>query len=410
MESRCLVVKKMKDSGIEWIGTIPSNWEVRKIKNYYSLQTGFTPDTKNNDYYSEEYGFDWITISDLNGNKTIPPCSKSKISQIYVDKFKPQIVPKGSLLYSFKLSVGQVAFADRDIYTNEAIASFLQSNDVNLNFLYYSSFMILENANENIYGAKLLNQDLIRNAYIVFPPLDIQNKISDFLDEKVSEIDFVIGKAKETIEDYKKYKQAIITQAVTKGLNPDVIMIDSKIYNMNFIPAHWNLVKFKYLATLNNGKEVAVEDGNIPVYGSGGIFKYTDKPLHTGTSLLLGRKGTIDKPMLVNGSFWTVDTMFYTSEIKGISEKYLFYCTSSIIDFGFYKSGSVLPSMTQTELNNIYITVPPFEEQQQIADYLDQKCSEIDTLISQKGTLIADLEKYKKSLIYEAVTGKIEIE
>ena len=149
-------------------------------------------------------------------------------------------------------------------------------------------------------------------------------------------------------------------------------MKDSGVEWIGEIPENWSTCRIKNVATISNGKEIEVDGGNIPVYGSGGIFKYTDKPLFSGISLLLGRKGTIDKPMLVSGDFWTVDTMFYTSSIRQIVPKYLFYCAKSLICFDFFKSGSVLPSMTQTELNDVYITYPKTCIQTEIADYLEK--------------------------------------
>jgi len=204
----------MKHSGVEWIGEIPENWEVRKVKHYYNFQTGFTPDTRRQDYYDDMNGIDWVNISDLSEDRIIEN-TKAKISSKYLKDYFPKIIPNGSLLYSFKLSVGQVAFAGKDIYSNEAIASFLPSNRYNLNFLYYSSFMIIKNANENIYGAKLLNQDLIKNAFIVFPPVLEQQQIADYLDRTCSDINAMITEKQTTISDLESYKKSLIYEVVT---------------------------------------------------------------------------------------------------------------------------------------------------------------------------------------------------
>ena len=131
------MAREYRDSGIEWIGQIPKEWEIGKVKNYYSLQTGFTPDTKNELYYDDN-GALWVNISDMGDSHYINN-TKKRISNYYIKKFNPTIVPMGSLLYSFKLSVGTVAIADEEMYTNEAIASFLQGENVNLNYLFYSS-------------------------------------------------------------------------------------------------------------------------------------------------------------------------------------------------------------------------------------------------------------------------------
>lgn len=206
---------EMKDSGIKYIGAIPSAWTIRRIKDIYTLQTGFTPDTKQSDYYDDENGLDWITIADLGSEKNIPKSTKSKISRKYVNLFRPVPTPKGSLLYSFKLSVGQVAFTDRLIFTNEAIASFLPTNDVCLNFLYYAAFLIEYNANTNIYGAHILNQQLIKNAHIVNPPIDEQHEIAKYLDSKCLEIDAIVFCKKQQIETLSRYKKSLIYEYVT---------------------------------------------------------------------------------------------------------------------------------------------------------------------------------------------------
>ena len=189
-----------KNSGIEWIGEIPDDWTVGALKYFYSMQTGFTPSTQNDNYYDDESGMIWVTISDItNAGKYIYD-SKSKISKKYLTDYTPKITPSNSLLYSFKLSIGTVAFAGVPLYTNEAIASFIKTEKVNLDFLYYSSFLILYNANTNIYGAKLLNQDLIRNAKIIFPPLSTQQKIADYLDKKCAAVDRLIENQRAQIE------------------------------------------------------------------------------------------------------------------------------------------------------------------------------------------------------------------
>lgn len=206
--------RPMKDSGIEWIGEIPEEWETGKVKKYYNIQIGFTPDTKNELLYDDTNGYDWVNISDMIDGQTIIN-TKKKISQYYIEICKPKIIPKGSLMYSFKLSVGQTAYAGKNIYSNEAIASFLPSETVNLFFLRYSSIFIILNAQTNIYNAKILNQDLIKNAYVIFPTLDEQQRIADFLDQKCAEIDKLIEKKEQLVSELESYKKSLIYEYVT---------------------------------------------------------------------------------------------------------------------------------------------------------------------------------------------------
>ena len=236
-------MREMKDSGIEWIGEIPADWEVSTIKREYVFQTGWTPDTTHEEYFVGENI--WINISDMKSKVVYD--SEKHISDEAVRLASMNISPKGSLLYAFKLSVGAVSFCGIDMYTNEAIATFLPGKN-NLRFLYYTApIFIIKNANENIYGAKLLNQKLIRNAKIVIPPLEVQKRIADYLDRKCSQIDDIIARQQEVIEKLKAYKLSVITEAVTKGLNPDAPMKDSGVEWIGEIPEHWKMVRLKFL-------------------------------------------------------------------------------------------------------------------------------------------------------------------
>ena len=205
---------EMKDSGIEWIGEIPRDWNVIRVKDKYKYSTGFTPDTKRSDYYNDINGYEWVTISDLNDDKIKTP-TKALISRDYVHTtFRKQIVP-GCLLYSFKLSVGQVAITDRPLFINEALAAFEPSPDNCINFLRYSSLLIEFNANINIYGAKILNQQLINDAYIVFPHLDEQKRIASFLDTKCAQINSIIEDKQKQLDTLSEYRKSLIYEYVT---------------------------------------------------------------------------------------------------------------------------------------------------------------------------------------------------
>jgi type I restriction enzyme S subunit len=183
-------------------------------------------------------------------NRTIID-SANKITEKAIQDFRPTIVPKGSLLYSLKLTVGKVAFNETDCYTNEAIFSIDQSKNVNLNFFYYSlPEQIIKNANENIYGAKILNQELIKNANLLVPSPSEQLAISHYLDRETAEIDQLIEDKKRLIELYEEEKIAVINQAVTKGINPDVPMKDSGIEWLGEIPEHWEMKRIRHVAQI----------------------------------------------------------------------------------------------------------------------------------------------------------------
>ncbi|WP_426272269.1 restriction endonuclease subunit S [Exiguobacterium sp. R-17] len=168
------------------------------------------------------------------------------------------------------------------------------------------------------------------------------------------------------------------------------------------IPNEWKLYRLKEVVSIKNGKEVELElDEGIPVYGSGGVFKYTDRYLHDGKSVLLGRKGTIDKPQYVEGKFWTVDTSYYTIVNEEKFSTKLFYYMSQCFDYKYFQSGSTLPSMTQLDLGLIKLPIADNFEQKLIVEFLDNKVGEIDKAIKLLKQEIEKLEEYKKNIISE---------
>ena len=411
--------REMKDSGYYWIGKIPINWQIRKVKDLYQIQTGFTPDTKREEYYADEIeGYDWLTIGDLDGKMYIPHITKNHISKLYVQKFSPSIIPKGSLLYSFKLSVGQVSITNRDIYSNEAIASFIPHSGVCLEFLYYSSSMIVENANENIYGAKILNQELIRNARVVCPPIEEQKKIALFLNKKCLELDNVFEKTRASIEEYKKLKQAVITQAVTKGIRGNREMKDSRSTWFGQIPSDWNMRKIKYIFKIQ--KDIAGEEGHaiLSITQKGikpkdlsknegqlaenysnyqlvhiGDFAMNHMDLLTGWVDVSQYEGVTSPDYRV---FGLIDKDNYCSQY------YLYLMQMCYTNRIFYGLGQGVSGLGRWRLQadkflNFSITVPSYEEQKDIANYLDKKCSAIDELIAKKEQYLFEIENYKKS-------------
>ncbi|MEY4540545.1 MAG: hypothetical protein RLZZ306_2302 [Bacteroidota bacterium] len=177
------------------------------------------------------------------------------------------------------------------------------------------------------------------------------------------------------------------------------------------IPTNWDVKKIKFISKICNGqdqKAVLDEDGIYPIYGSGGIFGKANSYLFDKPSVLLGRKGTIDKPQYVEVPFWTVDTSYYTKIHKGFSVR-LFYYLCTTINFELYKYGSAIPSMTQGHLNEIKFAIPKsFDEQVSLANYLDHKTTKIDNLIAKKESLIQLLEEERVSVITQAVTKGLD--
>lgn len=176
------------------------------------------------------------------------------------------------------------------------------------------------------------------------------------------------------------------------------------------IPEHWDIKRLKYCLTICNGKdykEIEDPEGKYPVIGSGGQFAFANHYIYNKPSILLGRKGTIDAPLFVTEPFWTVDTMFFTQIHREYEGLFLFYCAKTI-PFDYYTTGTVLPSMTQSNLANHFIAAPPLPEQKAIADFLDRETGKIDGLIDKREKLITLLREKRSALISHAVTKGLD--
>lgn len=181
---------------------------------------------------------------------------------------------------------------------------------------------------------------------------------------------------------------------------------DSGVERLGSIPYSWQIVRLKNVLKIRNGrdyKDVEVESGGYPVYGSGGIFKRSSSYLYDGKSILFGRKGTVDKPLLVSGRFWTVDTMFYSEVFDNALLEYIYY-QALIFPFDLLTTNTALPSMTQEDLLELNFVLPPMNQQTQIANFLDYETAQIDTLIEKQQTLIQLLKEKRQAVISHAVT------
>lgn len=435
--------KEYKDSGVEWIGEIPSHWKLNKLKREFEFSVGGTPASGNMDYYTsnEDEGYRWVNISDLN-NKVISD-TKSYVTLEGIKNTSMNLVTKGSLLFSFKLSVGQVAFIEKSMYTNEAIASFSSENNKNsLKYLYYAGpIYIVENANENIYGAKILNQELIKNADIVLPPKDEQIKIANYLDKKTSQIDNLISKKEELIETLKASRTKLISETVTKGLDKNVPMKDSGIEWIGEIPSHWSAKRLKNIANMFGGNAFdsslfsdegvqIIRIGNLyqnklslerqPIYCPYEKINSYKKYIITKGDILMSLTGTLGKrdygfAILIeeNEQFLLNQRVAKITHGKDVYNRYLLYIlwSNSYLNQLFSKpSGTKQGNLSNEEILSIYIAfTEDLGEQKRIADYLDEKTSKIDILISKIEKQIELLKKAKQKLITEVVTGKIDV-
>ena len=381
--------RKMRDSGVSWIGEVPEGWEFSKIKYHCTMKSG-----------------DNITALDISDNGEYPVYGGNGLRgfyKIYNKNGNHILIGRQGAL------AGNVHLVNGKFWATDHAVIVTLKNDVFINYF----FRILESMTLNQYAFDTaaqpgLSVSRIMNLNIVLPNLKEQHRIADFLDSKCSEIDTLIENLRARMESAKEYKKAVITEAVTKGLDKDAKMKDSGVEWIGEIPEGWKYAKAKYCIEIQNGSDPHLE-GNIPVYGSGAKSFKTCGEYKNGPTVLIGRKGaTLHIPHYIVGKFWNVDTAFNVYTKPHYLLKYYYYCAVSF-DYKSYISQTTLPSMTQTNYENMVLPMPSLLEQQQIVSFLDYKCSEIDTLLQNYEDQISTLEEYKKSLIYEYVTGKKEV-
>lgn len=391
------------------------DWKEKKVKHIFELINGGTPRSTVEEYWCEN-GIVWITPEDLSKSGKTIDNSLRKISELGLEKSPAKLVRENSIVISTRAPIGNIKIATVPFATNQGCKSMqLLDNRNDIRFFYYWLYVnkdFLNHLGRGTTFLELSNYDL-KNIKLYVPSNDEQNKIANFMDKKFNDIDSLIFDKQLLIKLLEKKRQAIITETVTKGLNPNVKMKDSGIDWIGEIPEHWKVVKLKRYLKVHNGREIENEldfdnDTGINVYGSGGVFKKTDKYLYHGESVLFGRKGTIGKPLYVNKKFWTVDTMYFTTYNDNANPKYFYYVLKTF-PWKLHTTQTALPSIVGSDIENEYFVFPSYKEQKQLAKILDIKTEKIDKLRRLITKQIEKLKEYRESLIYEAVTGKIDL-
>lgn len=410
--------EKYKDSGVEWIGQVPEHWEVLPTKRLGQFVKGLS-----------------FTKKDLtdNGQSVISYGQiHSKTNDgVHLRKELIRYVPQAFIYESARVSKGDFVFADTS-EDYEGCGNCVLNNTGEQLYAGYHTIVLRTSSEENQYLGYLFNTDIWRwqirsrvggvkvfsitqsilaQTSIILPPLPEQRLIASYLDARCGRIDRVVEAERRRIALLDELRQSIITQAVTQGLNPDAPLKDSGVEWIGQVPEHWEVVAFKRAASINNGcdyKHIQVESDGYPVLGSGGKFAEASQYMYDGEVLLLGRKGTIDRPLYYVGKFWAVDTMFYTIPQNGNSCRYLYY-QALTFPFERYSTATALPSMTQTDLGNNGICLPPLPEQRAIVSYLDTRLASLDAQKAKSERRIALLNELRQSIITEAVTGKVRI-
>lgn len=424
-------MREMKDSGVKWVGEIPSSWKVYKVKQIADSNNDVLPEN-----YEEEQEIDYIEIGSVTYEHGVRTTEKMKFGN--APSRARRIVHNGDTIIStVRTYLKAIAYindslADKIVSTGFSVVT--PHKDVVAKFLYYalSTHSFISNVEAHSVGISYpaINNTNLMDLKIVLPMQREQIQIASYLDAKCSKIDEIFEKQQAIIEKLKEYKLSIITEAVTSGINPDVEMKDSGSVWFGSIPINWQMKRLKYVFHIQ--KDIAGEEGHtvlsitqrgiIPKDFSNNEGQFANsyanyQLVHKGDfamnhmDLLTGWVD-ISKYEGVTSPDYRV---FVLNDKNGMCPEYYLYmmqmCYSARI---FYGLGQGVSGMGRWRLQadkflNFHIPIPPYDEQKIIADYITDKVNHIEVEIDKRNKLIEKYQEYKKSLIYEVVTGKKEV-
>ena len=437
-------MREMKGSDIEWLGNIPVNWNIHSLKRV--LSTPITDGPHETPILYDE-GIPFVSAESVKGGVINLDYKRGYISLEDHKRFQRKVSPKKGDIFIVKsgATTGNVGLAITDqvfdIWSPLALVRG-DSSVVEQEFLYYlllSNIFRVQVEQGWSYGTQQnISMKTLGNIKIIVPPLEEQKIIIKYLHNKCTQIDTIIAKEQSVIEKMQEYKKAIITQAITRGLNSSAKMKKTGFEWIGMIPKHWNVKKIKYLTskigsgkTPKGGSDIYVDEGVLfirsqNVYDgyfdlSSAVFisheidctmsntrVYRDDVLLNITGGSIGRSCLYESDELANVN-QHVCIIRCNSQMRPKFMQYFWNSSIGKTSIDIYQSGANREGLNFFGIGNTVVPTPELYEQDKIISYLDDKCDSIDRVISQKLTIIDTLAEYKRSLIYEVVTGKKEV-
>jgi type I restriction enzyme S subunit len=429
---------KYKDSGIEWIGEIPEGWEVKKIKRDTPIMRGASPRPIDDQrFFDDEGEYAWVRISDVTRSNG----KLQKTTQRLSDEGSSLSVKlhPGELFLSIAGSVGKPCVADIKCCIHDGFVYFPKLT-INKKILYYIFEAGKCYGGLGKLGTQLnLNTDTVGNIKIPVPPKNESDEISEFLDKQTAQFDELIAKSKAQITLLEEKRQATITQAVTKGLDPSVPMKDSGVEWIGDIPQHWEVRKVK-LSSYVKGRigyhglrsDEFIDEGPYLITGTdfkdGGInwntcyhvpeWRYEQDPFIQikNNDVLITKDGTVGKIAFIEnipGKTTLNSHLLVVRPLKNSYQPRFLYWILLADCFTYYvnlvQSGTIMNALSQEKLENFVFPLPPILEENQITEFLDKQITQFDELIAKSKAQITLLEEKRQALITATVTGKIDV-
>ncbi len=417
--------EKYKDSGMQWIGTVPINWQRKRIKFLcFNSSAGVWGEEEKGDVND----IVCFRVADFDYQRGYLCFDKLTLRNILPKDLNGRILTENSLLIEKSgggetTPVGRVVrynFGDKATCSN--FIHFITINELhNRDFLYYYFYALYANKENLLYfnqttGIQNLKVGEYLGQSIFLPPPSEQQAIAAYLDEKCGEINRAIDVQRKKIELLGELKQTVITDAVTKGLDPNAPMKDSGVEWIGQIPNHWEVKRTRFLCKIQTGDKDTVnriDNGLYPFYVRSPKVERIDSYSFDGEAVLMAGDGVGAGKVFhyANGKFDYHQRVYNLHNFKDISGLYYFYYISNkfkyIIEEGAAKN--TVDSVRLNMIQDFMVTIPPISEQQAIVAHIEDECAKIDLQISKANRRIKLLEELKQSIITEAVTGKIKV-
>lgn len=407
-----------KDSGVEWLGEIPAHWEVKRLK----LVAELNPPPSQVRRLGPETEVSFVPMEAVGEYGGLDLSRTKPLADVFAgytyfrdgDVIVAKITPcfengKGALVAGL---TNGIAFGTTELHVLRA------HQTLNSRFSFYltqsDAFRRLGEA--DMYGAggqKRVSESFVENFKHPLPLLDEQRAIAAFLDQETARIDSLVAKKERLIELLQEQRTALITSAVTKGLDPNVSMKDSGVEWLGEIPAHWEVRMLKRLASMCAGAAITSDDiervGDYPVFGGNGVRGYTDSYTHDGNFPLIGRQGALCGCVkFTSGKFWASEHAVVVAPSTGTEADWLTHLLEAM-SLNQYSQSAAQPGLAVDTIGIIHVPAPPPVEQRAIAAFLDQETARIDALVAKIREAIERLKELRTALISAAVTGKIDV-
>lgn len=436
--------RPMKDSGVEWIGEIPADWELAKIKYILQERNEKNSPVKSTEILSLSAANGVVPYSEKSGggNKAKEDLSLYKLAYPNDIVMNSMNIIAGSVglskYYGCVSPVYYMFYSDKQDTSIRYYSNIFQSKEFQRSLMGLGNGIMMKHSekSDKLNTIRLrIPVEKMKNIMLPIPPEKEQQKIATFLDDKTVQIEAIIDSTKQSLVEFKKYKQALITETVTKGLKPDVKMKDSGNEWIGEIPEQWDVSKLKRFSNIRYGlgEPPKLSEDGLPIIRATNIERgkiVTNNLIKAKIEDIPSAKDVVLKHgdiLIVRSGAYAGDVALVPQEWEGalagydmiislfdINPKFVSYALLSdyILKAQLYLSRmrSAQPHLNAADVGRVQVVVPSLSEQQQIVAYLDEKCAHIDSLIADKEKLIGELEDYKKSLIYEYVTGKKEVE